>query len=81
MASKANEDANMKLSEDRSKAVGSLMLNNGLSKERVVEKWHGGNLPKFPNDSPENMAKNRRVEVAVIANEKMQAEAKAGTLQ
>jgi len=81
LASKANEDANMKLSEDRAKAVGSIMKNSGVANERVVEKWHGGGLPKFPNDSPENMAKNRRVEVAVIANEKMQEEAKAGTLQ
>jgi outer membrane protein OmpA-like peptidoglycan-associated protein len=81
LASKANEDANMKLSKDRADAVGSLMKKNGVTDERVVEKWHGGSLPKFPNDSPENMAKNRRVEVAIIANEKMQEEAKSGTLQ
>jgi outer membrane protein OmpA-like peptidoglycan-associated protein len=81
LASKANEEANLKLSKDRADAVGLLMKKSGITDERVVEKWHGGALPKFPNDSPENMAKNRRVEVAIIANEKMQEDAKAGNLQ
>lgn len=81
LASEANKKANMKLSEDRAKAAAAQLIDAGVSKDRIVEKWYGGDNPKFPNDSPENMAKNRRVEIGVIANEKMQEEAKAGTLQ
>lgn len=81
LASPQNEKANLTLSEKRSKTVGGLMLNSGLQKERVVEKWLGGTKPKFPNDTEENRVKNRRVEIAVIANEKMQSDAKSGTLQ
>jgi flagellar motor protein MotB len=37
-------------------------------------------MPKYPNDSEANRSKNRRVELAVYANEEMKADAKAGTL-
>jgi outer membrane protein OmpA-like peptidoglycan-associated protein len=81
LASEANTLANQKLSEERGAEVGNILYKSGLPKDRLVTKGYGGSKPKAPNDSPENMAKNRRVEIGVIANEKMQEEAKAGTLQ
>jgi len=36
--------------------------------------------PQVPNDSPENQAKNRRVELAIYANDDMKQAAQDGTL-
>jgi flagellar motor protein MotB len=37
-------------------------------------------MPKYPNDSEANRSKNRRVELAVYANDDMKASAQAGNL-
>lgn len=74
-----SEEFNMALSEKRSKAVSNFLTENGVEKSRLIEKWYGETQPKYPNDD-ENRAKNRRVEMAIYANEEMQEQAKAGTL-
>ena len=81
LASAANAKANMELSRQRSLAVGNLLKQQGVATDRVIEKWYGGERPKFSNDTEEERRKNRRVEIAVIANEKMRKEAAEGTLQ
>ena len=45
--------------------VGSYLSEKGIDTSRVVLLWYGLTNPIVPNDSPENRAKNRRVEVIV----------------
>ena len=75
------DDLNMKLSEQRALAVKDFLVLKGVGENRLTTKWYGETQPKYPNDSEANRAKNRRVELAVVANEKMKEEAKEGKLQ
>jgi outer membrane protein OmpA-like peptidoglycan-associated protein len=66
---------NNTLSKNRADAVANFLEGRQISDSRVRTKWYGESQPKFPNDSKENMSKNRRVEFAIYANEKLIAEA------
>ena len=57
--------ANMKLSDRRSTAVRSWLINKGISGDRITTKGFGETQHIAPNDSPENKAKNRRIEFRV----------------
>lgn len=57
---------NMELSEDRVKALKDFLVSNGIEAERVLTKAFGGSQPITQGDSPEDRAKNRRVEVRII---------------
>jgi len=74
------DDFNMALSERRAKSVAGYLQSKGLPVERFMIKWYGETQPKFPNDSDANRIKNRRVELAIYANENMKKDAKQGTL-
>jgi len=61
-----SEDHNEGLSRTRAEMVASyLKSKHGIDDSRMVLFWHGPDNPIVPNDNPENMAKNRRVEVNV----------------
>lgn len=75
------DEVNMALSEKRAKAVSAFLKSKGIDGSRLIEKWYGETQPKYPNDTEENRIKNRRVEVAVYANDEMKKEAKDGKLQ
>lgn len=75
------DDFNMALSEKRAKAVSAFLVSKGIDKSRITEKWYGESQPKFPNDSEANRIKNRRVEMAVVANDAMKKDAQEGKLQ
>lgn len=72
---------NMSLSEKRAKAVSSFLTGKGVDGSRLIEKWYGEEQPKYANDNETNRSKNRRVELAIYANEDMQQSAKDGTLE
>ena len=76
-----SDEFNMTLSEKRANAVKDFFVTKGVNAERMTTKWYGETQPKYANDSEENRQKNRRVELAVVANDKMQQEAKEGKLQ
>jgi outer membrane protein OmpA-like peptidoglycan-associated protein len=76
-----SDEFNMTLSEKRANAVKDYFVAKGVKAERMTTKWYGETQPKYSNDTEENRQKNRRVELAVVANEKMQQEAKEGKLQ
>jgi OmpA-OmpF porin, OOP family len=57
---------NKKLSDARAKAVMDYLLSKGISENRVSAKGFGEDQPVAPNDNPENMRKNRRVEFTII---------------
>ena len=70
---------NMSLSKKRAQAVSNYFVSQGVSSSRLTTKWYGESQPKFPNDDA-NRAKNRRVELAIYANDEMKSEAKSGNL-
>ena len=74
------DEFNMALSEKRAKAVGDFLKSKGIAASRITEKWYGESQPKYPNDTEENRVKNRRVEIAVIANDEMKQKANEGKL-
>lgn len=70
---------NMTLSEKRAKAVRDYLISQGVDGSRLTAKWYGETQPKYPNDEA-NRAKNRRVELAIYANDEMVDAAKKGEL-
>jgi outer membrane protein OmpA-like peptidoglycan-associated protein len=68
---------NIPLSENRAKTVSSFLESQGVAGSRLEEKWYGSSQPKYPNDTPENRAENRRVELGIYANDEMVADAEA----
>jgi outer membrane protein OmpA-like peptidoglycan-associated protein/tetratricopeptide (TPR) repeat protein len=58
---------NVTLSSNRAKAVYDYLITNGkIPAARLAYKGYGDTVPKAPNDTPENKAKNRRTEFKVI---------------
>jgi outer membrane protein OmpA-like peptidoglycan-associated protein len=58
------------LSQDRAKAVGNYLVKKfGIDRNRISTQGLGFARPRFPNTSPENMQRNRRVELLVIFKE------------
>src|SRR5207342_594304 len=58
-----NRNYNEGLSKRRAHMVGDYLKAKGVPESRVVLLWYGLTNPLVPNDSPENRAKNRRVEI------------------
>jgi outer membrane protein OmpA-like peptidoglycan-associated protein len=68
---------NMTLSRNRAQSVTNFFTSKGLSSNRFVTKWFGEEQPIADNTTVEGRAKNRRVNLAIIPNEKMKEDAKA----
>ncbi len=65
------EDYNLRLSEERAASVRSYLVSKGLKSSRFNTIGRGEADPIADNSSASGMAKNRRVEFAITANEKM----------
>lgn len=65
---RGNASANLKLSEERVKAVKSYLVSKGGSKGRIKTKAFGGSIPISQEDTEEAHALNRRVELRVLEN-------------
>lgn len=70
------EDYNMTLSKNRANAVTNYLTNNGVSSGRLNTNWFGETQPTNDNSTAEGRAKNRRVNVAIVPNQKMIDDAK-----
>lgn len=57
---------NQSISEKRAKACLAYVISKGINSNRIIAKGYGESKPLVPNDSPENKAKNRRVEFKFI---------------
>ncbi len=68
---------NNALSIKRSTTVSNFLDEIGVSSARLRASGFGENQPIVSNSSPYNRSLNRRVEIAIYANDKMKAEAKA----
>jgi outer membrane protein OmpA-like peptidoglycan-associated protein len=73
-------DYNMTLSQARAQTVANYLQSRGVAPGRFTVKWYGETQPKYPNTSDADRALNRRVELAVIANDQMKKEAQTGQL-
>ncbi len=73
--SSGNDQYNLALSEKRAKSVAEYLKSHGLDPNRFTVQWFGETKPKYDNTTPEGRKKNRRVELGIVANEKMQKEA------
>ncbi|MDZ4724586.1 MAG: OmpA family protein [Leptospira sp.] len=61
------KDYNLKLSEDRAKSVlNELVDKHKLDDRKISFHGYGDSVPVVPNDTEENRAKNRRVEITLI---------------
>jgi len=60
-------ELNMRLSRDRAESVKNYLIENyTLDPSRLKTHGFGYSRPRFPNDTPEHMLKNRRVELLIV---------------
>lgn len=57
---------NLSLSEKRAESVVNYLIQYGISTDRLTPKGYGETQPMAPNDSDENKALNRRVEMKIL---------------
>jgi outer membrane protein OmpA-like peptidoglycan-associated protein len=70
------DESNMTLSKNRAQSVTNYFVQNkGLSAGRFTTNWYGETAPVADNATAEGRAKNRRVNLAIVPNEKMKQEA------
>jgi outer membrane protein OmpA-like peptidoglycan-associated protein len=61
-----SQEYNARLSDKRAASVVTFLTKNDIFKDRLQAKGYGKLQPLVPNDSAENRAKNRRVEIRII---------------
>ncbi len=75
------EEYNQILSAKRAKSIYTRMKEQSVSEQRMKYDGKGSQNPVAGNDTPENRAKNRRMEVLILAGEKMIQNAQQGILK
>ena len=60
--SDGSDESNLVLSEKRAMAVKDALVGKGIDEKRLSTVGHGESKPLNDNSTPENRAKNRRVE-------------------
>jgi len=63
---KGTDKYNSVLAEKRAKSVVDYLVMSGAESNRLVSKGYGESVPLVPNDSDENRAINRRVEMKIL---------------
>lgn len=63
---RGSEEHNMRLSRERAAAVGAYLSEHGFRQQNIHTRGLGETAPAYPNDSEDNMARNRRVVIDVI---------------
>jgi len=66
-----SDDHNMNLSKARAQSVAFYLATLGVTSARFSIAGYGEGQPIVMNDTPEGRQKNRRVDIAVIANDKL----------
>ena len=78
--SDGTEQYNQSLSERRAKSVSDYAMIQGISSSRLSVIGLGETEPVASNDTVEGKSQNRRVEIAIFANEELKAAAERGEL-
>lgn len=78
--SDGTENYNQTLSEKRAKSVSDYAMLQGITSSRLQTIGLGETEPIAANDTDSGKSKNRRVEIAIYANEEMKAAAERGEL-
>ena len=75
-----SDEYNLELSEKRSQSVSNYLASLNVDPTRFTIMGYGESQPIATNETVEGRAQNRRVELAIMANEKLKkvAEQKAG---
>jgi len=74
-----SDNYNLRLSERRAASVRSYIIAQGITATRLSTEGRGETEAIADNETEAGRALNRRVEIVIIANEKMKAEAKQGS--
>jgi outer membrane protein OmpA-like peptidoglycan-associated protein len=73
------DDHNMALSRDRAQSVAFYLAELNVNSGRFTIAGHGESQPVMSNDTPEGRQENRRVDIAVMANDKLKKAAQKKT--
>jgi outer membrane protein OmpA-like peptidoglycan-associated protein len=65
-SSEGGAEYNMRLSNDRAKAVFTWLVDHGVAAQRLAPKGYGLTVPLVPNDSEPNRQRNRRVQFRLL---------------
>jgi outer membrane protein OmpA-like peptidoglycan-associated protein len=79
--SQGSDEYNQRLSERRAQAVANYAIAQGVNASRISTRGYGESQPIASNDTDAGRSQNRRVEVAIFANEQLQEKAKQGQLR
>ena len=63
---KGSAEYNLTLSRQRAKSVYDYLVRRGISPRQISFKGYGDTQPLVPNDSEQNMQKNRRIEFKIL---------------
>jgi outer membrane protein OmpA-like peptidoglycan-associated protein len=74
------DEYNQRLSERRANSVTDFLISQGVDRNRITATGYGESQPIADNSSSAGKTQNRRVEVAIFANEKMKEMAENGEL-
>lgn len=77
--STGNDEYNMSLSKKRAQSVVDYLVSKGIDRNRFSIEAFGETQPRYDNATSEGRSKNRRVEMAISANEQMIKDAQAKT--
>jgi len=71
-----SDASNMKLSKNRAYAVTNYFIHEtGINSSRLTTHWFGESQPVADNNTKEGKAENRRVNIVIVPNEKMEQDA------
>lgn len=75
-----SDEYNKELSQQRAKSVTNYLVAQNVASSRITTMGYGESQPIADNDTQTGRQKNRRVEVAIYANEEMKELAREGKL-
>mgnify|MGYP006305462819 CR=1 FL=1 len=77
--SQGSEDYNLELSRRRAQSVANYLAGQQVDATRFTMMGYGEMQPVATNETPEGRRENRRVEIAIMANDELKAEAERMT--
>jgi len=78
--SKGSDEYNQELSQKRAQAVANYAATQGVDSERMIISGYGENDPVADNSTEAGRQQNRRVEIAIYANEDLKQMAEDGEI-